>query len=304
MKIQGAITALVTPFIDDTIDEKGFIYNIHYQIDNGINGLLVLGSTGEDPTLSIEEQEKLIAITVREVRGRIPVIAGTGSWSTRETIVKTKRARALGVDGVLIMTPYYNKPMQEGIYRHFEAITAAVQIPIIIYNNQGRCGTNISVSTLLRIAHLPHIVGIKEASGNISQAAEFLHTVCSKYPNFKVFSGDDALTLSMMSHGGHGIISVISNLVPREVVALTTAALQKNFEAARVIDNQLLPLYKAAFIESNPIPIKKAMMLCGMPAGECRLPLCDMSEENLNILIQTLEQLTYTKNILIKEEIC
>ena len=288
MKLKGTITALITPFIDQKLDEEGLAHNIRYQIQQGISGILALGTTGEAPTLSSEEQEKVISIAVKEAKAQIPVWVGTGSFCTRQTIEKTQRAKDLGADVALIVTPYYIKPTQEGIYRHFEAIATRVEIPIVVYNIPGRCGVNIETTTLMRIAELPHIMGVKEASGNINQAGDVIHTIVKKHPLFSLFSGDDVLTLPMMALGASGVISVVSNLVPDLVSALTSAALQGQYERAQEIHYQLLPLYKAAFIETNPVPIKTAMNLCGMPSGDCRLPLWQMAPENVNILHQLL----------------
>lgn len=291
MKLKGTITALITPFINGELDEEGLAYNIGYQIAQGIDGILLLGTTGESSTLSLEEQNRVISIAVGEANGEVPVWVGTGSYCTKQTIEKTKRAKDLGADVALIVTPYYNKPTQEGIYRHFEAVATNVEMPIVIYNIPGRCGTNIETATLLRIAGLPNMIGVKEASGNINQAGDVLHTIVEKYPQFLVFSGDDALTLPMMALGAVGIVSVVSNLVPFQVIALVNAALQGRFDLAREIHYKLLPLYKTAFVETNPIPIKTAMNLCGMPSGECRLPLYQMAPENLTILKRLLLQM-------------
>lgn len=296
MRLEGTITALVTPFIDQQLDEQGLAHNIRYQIASGVNAILLLGTTGEASTLSHDEQGRIISTSVREAKGKVPIWIGTGSYCTRQTIEKTRRAKDLGADGALVVTPYYNKPTQEGIYRHYEALANAVEMPIMLYNIPGRCGTNIETSTLLRIAALPNIVGVKEASGSIQQVGEVLHSVVKSFPDFKVFSGDDALTLPMMALGAVGVVSVVSNLVPARVVALVKAALQGDFEQARERHYQLLPLYKAAFIESNPVPIKSAMDLCNMPAGGCRLPLYRMSADNLNILRQCLLQMQLINN--------
>lgn len=291
MNLKGTITALVTPFKDHQLDEEGLAHNIRHQIANGVDGILVLGTTGEASTLSLDEQERVILIAVQEAKGKVPLWVGTGSYCTRQTIEKTQRAKNLGADGVLIVTPYYNKPTQEGVFRHFEAISKAVEIPILLYNIPGRCGINIETATLLKIAALPNIVGVKDATGNVQQAGEVIHAVISKYPHFKLFSGDDALTLPMMSLGAVGVISVVSNLIPGHIVALTNAALQGDFDVARQIHFQLLSLFKVAFIETNPVPIKTAMGLCGMPAGECRLPLYQMASENIHLLCRQLMQL-------------
>ncbi len=297
MKLTGTVTALITPFINQELDEEGLAHNISYQISKGINGILPLGTTGESSTLSPEEQTRIISIAVREANGKVPVWVGTGSYCTRQTIEKTKRAQDLGADVALIVTPYYNKPTQEGIYRHFEAIATSIEMPIVIYNIPGRCGTNIETPTLMRIAGLPNIIGVKEASGNINQAGDVLHTIVEKHPHFLVFSGDDSLTLPMMALGAVGIISVVSNLVPTQVIALVNAVLQGQFDLAREIHYQLLPLYKTAFIETNPVPIKTAMNLCGMPSGECRLPLYPMAPENINTLRQLLQDMRLMEGI-------
>lgn len=291
MKLAGTITALITPFIDQQLDEEGFANNIRFQISQGIDGILPLGTTGEASTLSADEQLRVISIAIREAKGKVPVWVGTGSYCTKQTIEKTQRAKNLGADVALIVTPYYNRPTQEGIYRHFEAIATNVDIPIMIYNIPGRCGQNIETPTLMRIAGLPNIIGVKEASGNIHQAGDFLHTIAKKYPHFTVFSGDDILTLPMIALGAVGVVSVVSNLITKQVIALTNASLKGNFTLARELHFQLLSLYKTAFIETNPIPIKTAMTLCGMPAGGCRLPLYEMSNENLEILRQQLLQM-------------
>jgi 4-hydroxy-tetrahydrodipicolinate synthase len=291
MKINGTITALITPFINNEIDEEGLAENIRFQIANGVNGILPLGTTGESPTITPDEQNRIISIAVQNAQGKVPVWVGTGANCTLKTIENTKKAKDLGADIALIVTPYYNKPTQEGIFLHFEAITQNVPLPIVIYNHPGRCGTNIEPATLLRIAELPNIIGVKEASGNINQAGDIIHTIVTRFPDFKVFTGVDELTLPMMSLGAAGAISVVSNLVPAEMVALVKAALEGNYDLAKEIHYRLLPLFHAASLETNPIPIKTAMNLCGMPAGECRLPLCEMSSVHLAGMRQVLFQL-------------
>jgi 4-hydroxy-tetrahydrodipicolinate synthase len=291
MNLKGAVTALITPFINQALDENGLVHNINHQLANGINGILVLGTTGEASTLSPEEKTRIITLAVKHAKGKVPVWVGTGLYCTRQTIEATKRAKDLGADVALIVTPYYNKPTQEGIFRHFEAITQQVDIPIVVYNIQGRCGVNIETQTLKRIAGLPNIIGVKEASGNISQVEDVLRTVVSQYPDFLVYSGDDALTLPMMSLGAIGVISVVSNLVPAQVTELVSSASKGRFDLAKEMHFQLLPLFKSAFIETNPVPIKTAMGLCGMPSGDCRLPLYKMETKNLDILHQSLKQM-------------
>lgn len=291
MCLKGTFTALITPFVDDHIDEKGLVRNIHHQLSGGITGIVFLGTTGETATLTDEEQKKIIEIGVHETKGKTTVIVGTGSNSTRTTIERTKRAKEMGAEMALIVTPYYNKPTQEGIYRHFEAISSQVDIPVLVYNIQGRTGVNIETPTLLRIAGLPNVIGVKEASGNINQVADVLLTVRKKYPSFTVLSGDDGLTLPMMSLGANGVISVVSNLVPDRVSSLVNAALKGDFQTARMVHEELSPLFKAAFIEVNPTPIKHAMNLCGLAAGHCRLPLCEMKRENQEILATKLREM-------------
>lgn len=288
MNLKGTITALITPFINQELDEEGLAHNIRFQIAGGINGILLLGTTGEASTLTAEEHIRIITLAVKEANGKTPVWVGTGSYCTKETIKKTKRAKDLGADIALIVTPYYNKPTQEGIFRHFETIATSVEMPIIIYNIPGRCSTNIETATLLRIAQLPNIIGVKEASGNINQAGDIIDTIRGKNSNFLVFSGDDALTLPMMALGAVGVVSVVSNLVPAQVMALVNACLQGRFDLACKLHYKLLPLYKAAFLETNPVPIKTAMRLCGMPSGDCRLPLYKMAPENIQFLRQLL----------------
>ena len=301
IKLQGTYTALVTPFKNGVVDYEGFRKNIHFQLKEGINGLLVLGTTGETPTLTPQEKEELICITLKEVNGRVPVMVGAGSNSTEHTIAESKKAKEFGADMVLIVTPYYNKPTQEGIFRHFKAVTDNVDIPIVVYNIQGRTGMNIETATLKRIAELPTIIGVKEASGNVDQMGAVYQSIVAQQQitpqqnkhlqNFTLMSGDDALTLPCMSLGGQGVISVVSNLVPRPVVALVNAALEGDFAKAREIHYELLPLFKGAFIETNPIPIKAAMNMVGLAAGDYRLPMCEMQPENKEKLRKVLVEM-------------
>jgi len=295
MKLQGTITAMVTPFTDDALDLLGLVQNIRFQILHGVDGILVLGTTGESSTLDKNEQNAVIKAAFQETEGKIPLWVGTGSYCTKMTIEKTKQAQDLGADVALIVTPYFNKPGQEGIYKHYEAISKSVNIPIVVYNIPGRCGTNIEALTLKRIASLPNIIGVKEASGNMLQASDILHTILSENPSFKVLSGDDALTLPLMALGASGVVSVISNLVPNRVVAMVKAALANEFDVARKIYHELASLCKAAFIETNPVPIKTAMTLCNMPSGDCRLPLSSLSEinkKNLRDLLYHMQLIT------------
>lgn len=280
-KIQGAYTAIVTPFdASGHLDEEGLRRNIRFQITSGIDGIVPLGSTGEAPTLSSQEKERVINIAMEEAKGKVPIIIGTGSYATQQTIENTRLAENLGADMALVVSPYYNKPTQEGLYRHFKAVAESSSLPIIIYNVQGRTGQNVSVETIKRLADLPNIVGVKEASGNISQIGEVIEIIARHRPEFSVLSGDDNLTFPLMTLGGDGVISVVSNLVPKEIKMMIQAIASKDYEQARTMHYHLMPLFRGAFIETNPIPIKTAMSLCGMASGGCRLPLCEMLPEN------------------------
>jgi 4-hydroxy-tetrahydrodipicolinate synthase len=291
MKLKGVITALVTPFVNQQLNEEGLAQNIHYQMAEGINGILLLGSTGESATLTPEEHSRIISIGVSEVKGRVPVLVGTDSSSTQMAIEKTHRAKDLGADIALIITPYFNKPSQEGIYRHFEAIAKQVDMPIIVYNHPGRSVVNIEVRTLMRIMDLPGIIGVKEASENMLQMGDLLAAVRNKKPEFSVFSGDDPYTYPLMAMGACGVISVASNLFPAKMVKMVDALLAGKFEEALEMHFELLPFFKAQFIETNPAPIKEAMNLCGLPAGACRLPLYQMKQENIEQLSDVLKKM-------------
>ena len=283
---QGAITAMITPLAkNEQVDYEGLIENTHYQIQNGISGLVPLGTTGESPTIHDDEREKIIKTVIETANGRVPVIVGTGTNSTEKTIAYTKQAKTLGADAALVVSPYYNKPTQEGLYRHFTQIAETCNIPIIVYNIQGRTGVNIETTTLKRIAQHENIVAVKEASGNISQMMDVIHEV----PEITVLSGDDNLTLPLMSFGGKGVISVVSNLLPRQVSDLTKYCLEGDFESAAQVHFELLALFKAAFIETNPIPIKAAMNLKGLKAGPCRMPLVNLTPQNEEKLRKALE---------------
>jgi len=292
MHLTGVYTAIVTPFTQEGhIDHEGLRRNLRFQVEQGVDGVVVLGTTGESPTLSPDEKKQVIQIAVEEVKGQISLLVGTGSYSTQQTLLQTQQAEAEGADAALIVTPYYNKPTQEGIYQHFQAICRATRLPICVYNIQGRTGQNIQTDTLKRIAEFETIIGVKEASGNITQMGDVIETIVAAYPHFSVLSGDDALTLPLMALGGHGVISVVSNLVPHAVCALVKAAQAGRFTEARKWHYQLLPLFKSAFIETNPIPIKAAMEWCGMAAGPCRLPLCDLSSTSAQFLQQVVQTL-------------
>lgn len=278
---------MVTPFDRSlNVDYEGLEQNIEFQIKNGVSGLSPLGTTGEAPTITDEERRQIIETVVSKVNKRVPVIVGTGSNSTEHTIRYTKEARDLGADYALIVTPYYNRPSQEGIYRHFEAITKAVDIPIMVYNIAGRTGVNIETNTMVRIGKLNNIVGVKEASGNVSQIMDVIHQM----PGSTILSGDDGLTLSTMAHGGQGVVSVVSNLFPKRISDMVRSAMSGRMDEARRMHFELLPIFRAAFVETNPVPIKTAMRWAGMPAGGTRLPLCEMQPNNSETL----------KNVLLK----
>lgn len=280
-KVQGVHTAIITPFDEmGRLDEEGLRQNIRYQISNGIDGIVALGTTGESPTLTAQERERVIRISVEEVKGKVPLMVGTGSYATQQTIENTRQAALLGADMALIVSPYYNKPTQEGLFRHYKAVAEATPLPIIVYNIQGRTGQNIQNDTLKRLADIPTIIGVKEASGNITQIGEVIEMIAKHKPGFSVLSGDDSLTLPVMALGGDGVISVISNLVPDQVKAMLQSIAQGNWNEAREIHYRLMPLIRAAFMETNPIPIKAAMNIMGMASGTCRLPLCELLPEN------------------------
>ena len=284
---KGCLTAMVTPFDQKgNVDYDGLEENIKFQIKNGISGLVPLGTTGESPTITIEERKEIIEAVVNSA-GKIPVVPGTGSNSTEKTIKYSKEAEKLGADAVLIVSPYYNKPSQEGLFKHFKAVDDAINIPIIIYNIQSRTGVNIETPTLARMAKLKNIAAVKEASGNISQMMDVINQMPE---DFAVLSGDDNMTLPLIAVGGRGVISVVSNLFPKLVSDMTNYALKGENEKARKLNYKLLPIFKAAFIETNPAPIKTAMRWAGMPAGHCRLPLCNMLPENEEKLKNVLKK--------------
>jgi 4-hydroxy-tetrahydrodipicolinate synthase len=279
MKLRGCGTALVTPFRGDgSIDEMALRQLVRWQVDSGIDFLLPCGTTGETPTLTHDEWLHVIDVTIETAQGRVPIMAGATSNNTQDAVAKTKELSARrGVDFILTATPYYNKPTQEGVYQHFKAIAEASQKPLVLYNIAGRTGTNIETQTLLRLAEIPNILGVKEASGNISQIAD----VCAAVPeDFLVFSGDDAITLAVIGLGGVGIISVVSNEIPAEMTRLTQAALANKWDMARLLFRKYLPLMKANFMESNPGPAKAVLSMMGRIEEVYRLPLVPMQPEN------------------------
>jgi 4-hydroxy-tetrahydrodipicolinate synthase len=265
----GALTALVTPFREDRIDEKALRALVADQIDSGIDGLVPCGTTGEGASLSSEEYAQVLRIVIDETRGRVPVVAGAGTASTAHTIELSKIARQLKSDGLLIVVPYYYKPSQEGLYAHYAAVAKAVPLPIVLYNIPGRCGVDLSLSTLERIAGLPSVVAIKEATGNVLRSSE----IAARFgERFHILSGDDSLTLPVMAVGGHGVISVASNVAPREVSRQVDLFRSGDVAGARVQHQRLLPLYEALFVESNPGPVKCALGMRGVIKPEIRLP--------------------------------
>jgi len=289
MDFQGVYTALVTPFNNDgSIDEKALRDLIDFQIGEGISGLLPMGTTGESPTLSHGEHIRVIELVVEQIDGRVPVIAGSGSNCTDEAVEMTKQAMECGVDASLQVAPYYNKPTQEGFYRHFMEVANAVDIPIIVYNIPGRSGKNIENTTMLRLAEHPNIAGVKEASGDIPQMMDLIR---QKPPSFAVLSGDDNLAFPLIALGGMGVISVASNYIPALMTDLVNTALAGNIEEAREKHYKLLPFFKALFIETNPIPIKYAMVQKGMMSETYRLPMCPMGDENKKQFLQVLKDL-------------
>ena len=284
----GCGTALVTPFREDlSLNEAAVARLVRRQIEAGINFLVPCGTTGESPTLTHEEHLRVVEITVREAQGKVPVLAGAGGYNTAKVIDLVKELEALGVDGILSVTPYYNKPTQEGLFLHYKAIAAATHLPIVVYSVQGRTGVNVEPATLARLAAIDNIVGVKEASGNVAQMANILHQVPER---FTVLSGDDALTLPLMALGGRGIISVVSNEIPAEMTALAQACLQGDFAAARGYYRRYLPLMNVNFVESNPIPVKAAMGLMGLLEAYWRLPLVPPAPASLAKIEKVLEE--------------
>lgn len=279
--ISGFYTALITPFLDDgSLDEDGLRILLEKQVAGGADGVVILGTTGEAPTISAAEQQRIIAIAREEIPSPMRLVVGTGTYSTKKTLENTLEAQRAGADAAIIVTPYYNRPTQEGLYLHFKSVAEACSLPFIIYNIAGRTGQNMHTETLRRLMLFPNIVGVKEASGNIGQISDVIETARTQRPDFSVMSGDDALTLPIMALGGHGIISVIGNIVPEDVRALVDAAAQGDFATAQRLHYTLMPLVRMAFLETNPIPIKAAMRLLDMPSGHCRLPLCDLAPDN------------------------
>lgn len=275
--LKGSIVAVVTPFKNNKVDEKALGDLIEWHISEGTNAIVPCGTTGEASTLDYDEHYRVIEITINTAKGKVPVIAGTGANSTDETIMMTEKAKKMGADGVLLVTPYYNKPTQEGLYRHYKKVAETVDIPIVLYNVPGRTGVNMLPQTVARLAEIKNILGIKEATGDMKQVSEVIR-LCGD--RITVLSGDDFTTLTLLALGGKGAISVSANIAPRDVSAMCKAWGEGNIEEARKLHFKLEPLNRAMFIETNPIPAKTALSMMGKIQEEFRLPLCAMSEAN------------------------
>jgi len=293
----GVGTALVTPFTKTGgLDEPAVRRLGRRQIDAGIHFLVPCGTTGENPTLTLAERIRIVEILVDEAGGRIPVLAGAGGYDTKEIIHLADEMRQAGATGLLSVTPYYNKPTQEGLYQHFRAIAESTPLPIVVYNVPGRTGVNLEPATLARLATIPSIVGVKEASGNITQMCE----ICNAAPaDFLVLSGDDAITLPLMAIGGRGIISVASNEIPAEMVQMVEAAERGDFAAARAVHKRILPLMQINFIEANPVPVKAAMAAMGLIEEAYRLPMCSPRPESKEKILKVLRGLDLLKGALV-----
>lgn len=297
LKLTGAMTALVTPMHEDeTVDYEGFRALVKRQLEAGIDGILPLGTTAETPTLTEDEEDEIIKIAFEETRAfekktgkKINIVLGAGSNCTRDAVRYCERAKKAGADAALVVTPYYNKPSNEGIIRHFEEVSK-VGIPIVVYNIQGRTGKNIDVPTLEKIADLPNIIAVKEASGNINQMMDVIATVKAKHPDFSVICGDDGLTLPLIAAGGEGVFSVVSNLAPELVIEMTHAAMDGNLKKAKEIHYRLLPFFKAAFVDGNPTSIKYALSVKGMMKPCVRLPLVEVTEKAKKIIEGALKE--------------
>lgn len=286
MRFSGAMTALVTPFKNNEIDEESYRSFIEWQIKEGINGLVPCGTTGESATLSHAEHQRVIEICIEQAAGRVPVLAGAGSNNTAEAIALTRFAKAAGADGALLITPYYNKPTQTGLYEHFKAIAEAVDLPLVPYNVPGRTGCNMLPPTIARLAReFPNIVGLKAATGDMKQGSE---TILACPPDFNVLSGDDFTAFPLIALGAKGVISVTSNIAPAPVVAMTQAALAGEMKTATQLHHRLFSLTQALFMASNPIPVKTALAMMGKMTAEMRLPLWRMDAEKEAVLAEAL----------------
>lgn len=287
-QLRGCGTAIVTPFKrDESIDESAYRRLVEFQIEGGVDFIVACGTTGESVTMTEDEQARVVELTIETSAGRVPVVAGAGGYNTREVIEKGRRYERLGADAILSVTPYYNKPTQEGLYQHYRAIAESTKLPIILYSVQGRTACNIEPATVARLAEIENIVGIKEASGNIAQIVEIASLVDE---SFKLFAGDDAVVLPVAALGGVGVVSVASNLLPRQVSDLCHACVEGRFDEARKLNRLLTPIFKVMFIESNPIPVKAALAMTGMIEEVYRLPLTPMSKANRAKLEEVLTE--------------
>ena len=290
---QGSFVALVTPFRNGKVDEAKLRELVELHVANGTDGLIPCGTTGESPSLDHDEHRGVVEIVIGAARGRIRVVAGTGSNSTAAAIELTQHAERAGAAGALVVNPYYNKPTQEGLYRHFRAVAESVGIPVLVYNIQSRTAVNVETDTMARLARdVRNIVGVKEASGSLDQMSQVI-AACG--PDFSVLSGDDNITLPLLAIGGSGVVSVIANILPRETADLVHAALDGDWKRARDLHYRLFPLARAAFLETNPIPIKEAMAMAGMIEPEFRLPMCRMSDANREKLRAILKSYALVK---------
>lgn len=287
-ELKGAMTAIVTPFKNGKVDEETFRSLIRRQIEGGIDGLVPCGTTGEAATMDLDEYEKVIGIAVEECKGKIPVLAGAGTNNTKKVIELAKIAKGAGADAILSVAPYYNKPTQEGLYQHYKTIAENVDLPLVLYNVPGRTSVNILPKTVIRLSQIDNIVGIKEASGSLNQVSEIIEGASE---GFSVISGDDFLTLPMMSIGGTGVISVTSNVVPELVARQYDAFVEGNLDEARELHHKLFKLHQAMFYETNPIPVKTALAMMGLIEEEFKLPLCKMSDANKERLKTVLKDM-------------
>jgi 4-hydroxy-tetrahydrodipicolinate synthase len=283
----GTFTALVTPFRNGEVDVEALEGMVEFQIQHGVSGLVPCGTTGETPAMSEAEDRVVVETVVRITNGRVPIIAGTGSNSTDMAIKYTKMAREVGADGSLQVAPYYNKPTQEGLYRHFAAIAESTELPLVLYNIPGRTGVTISAETMARLAEIPNIVGVKDSTLSMNMISDVIR-LCGE--EFDVLSGDDPMTLPLVALGGRGVISVASNVAPGAVSDMVRAVLEGDWERGRELHYELLPLFRALFVETNPIPVKTAASLLGLCSDEMRLPLVPMEGENLRALQETLDR--------------
>ncbi len=292
-KFQGSFVALVTPFRNGNVDEPKLRELVEFHVTHGTDGIIPCGTTGESPTLSHDEHKRVVEVVMEAARGRIKVVPGTGSNSTAEAVELTRHAERAGAAGALVVNPYYNRPTQEGLYRHFRAVAEAVAIPILVYNIQSRTAVNVETATLERLVRdVKNVAGVKEASGSLDQMSQVI-AACG--PDFSVLSGDDNITLPLLAIGGHGVVSVIANILPRETAEMVHAALDGDWKRARDLHYRLFPLARAAFLETNPIPIKEAMGMAGMIEPEFRLPMCRMSDANRERLRAVLTQYALVK---------